>query len=223
MRHMKKPLAALAALVMLLFVFLPTALAVEPHDHVWDGGTVVREATCVQKAQIEYRCTVEGCQQKYREAGDFGPHGETEIRSAKDATCQMKGYTGDEYCTVCNKLVKAGQEIPFAAHTPTDVKNVPATCTTAGYDESKCAVCGVTFQTNKVKALGHVDENKDAKCDRCDTSVAYAGSPTDVCKVCGRVHNLNLADRLEGIWHQITWFFNGAYKAVTDFFANVGK
>ena len=39
-------------------------------------------------------------------------HKNTEIRNAKGATCTEPGYTGDTYCSVCNELLKQGEEIP---------------------------------------------------------------------------------------------------------------
>ena len=35
-----------------------------------------------------------------------------ELRNAKEATCTEAGYTGDEICTVCGKILKQGEEIP---------------------------------------------------------------------------------------------------------------
>ena len=75
----------------------------------------------------------------------------------------------------------------------------------------------------QVEALGHTDADKDAKCDRCGTSLAYAGSGSDVCKVCGRVHNLDLADRLLGAWHTLTYFFNNLRNSFSGFFQGLGK
>ena len=39
-------------------------------------------------------------------------HAHTEIRGRKDATRTEKGYTGDEVCTDCGKVIKKGSEIP---------------------------------------------------------------------------------------------------------------
>lgn len=35
-----------------------------------------------------------------------------EIRNAVEATLTTPGYTGDTYCSVCNELLKQGEEIP---------------------------------------------------------------------------------------------------------------
>ena len=46
-------------------------------------------------------------------------HGATEIRNRVEPTETANGYTGDEYCTVCNELVKRGTVIPATASSET--------------------------------------------------------------------------------------------------------
>ena len=46
-------------------------------------------------------------------------HGATEIRNRVEPTETANGYTGDEYCTVCNELVKRGTVIPTTAPSET--------------------------------------------------------------------------------------------------------
>ena len=46
-------------------------------------------------------------------------HGATEIRNRVEPTETANGYTGDEYCTVCNELVKRGTVIPATASSGT--------------------------------------------------------------------------------------------------------
>ena len=55
-------------------------------------------------------------------------HGATEIRNRVEPTETANGYTGDEYCTVCNELVKRGTVIPTTAPsetTPTPSETTP--------------------------------------------------------------------------------------------------
>lgn len=47
-------------------------------------------------------------------------HGATEIRNRVEPTKTANGYTGDEYCTVCNELVKRGTVIPATASSETN-------------------------------------------------------------------------------------------------------
>lgn len=60
-------------------------------------------------------------------------HGATEIRNRVEPTKTANGYTGDEYCTVCNELVKRGTVIPATASSGT---NFPQTG-----DNSILALC----------------------------------------------------------------------------------
>ena len=60
-------------------------------------------------------------------------HGATEIRNRVEPTKTANGYTGDEYCTVCNELVKRGTVIPATASSET---NFPKTG-----DNSILALC----------------------------------------------------------------------------------
>lgn len=46
-------------------------------------------------------------------------HGATEIRNRVEPTEKANGYTGDEYCMVCNELVKRGTVIPATASSET--------------------------------------------------------------------------------------------------------
>ena len=46
-----------------------------------------------------------------------------------------------------------------------------ATCTTDGVKTFTCALCGNT-KTESIVALGHIDENNDEKCDRCEANLA---------------------------------------------------
>lgn len=39
-------------------------------------------------------------------------HANTEIRGQKEANCTEQGYTGDTYCTDCNKMIEKGKAIP---------------------------------------------------------------------------------------------------------------
>ena len=62
-------------------------------------------------------------------------HGATEIRNRVEPTETANGYTGDEYCTVCNELVKRGTVIPATASsgtttTPSEPTSAPSGTTT---------------------------------------------------------------------------------------------
>ncbi len=54
-------------------------------------------------------------------------HTDTELRSAKAATCAEDGYTGDLYCKTCGKLLEAGKTVDALGH---------------NYENGICTVCG---------------------------------------------------------------------------------
>lgn len=58
-------------------------------------------------------------------------HINTEVKNVKNATCTSEGYSGDTYCTECNKLIYAGSKLPMKSHTIVDGK-----CTVCGYKKS---------------------------------------------------------------------------------------
>ncbi|SFA82971.1 Transglutaminase-like superfamily protein [Acetitomaculum ruminis DSM 5522] len=76
------------------------------------------------------------------------------------ATCQMEGFTGDEYCTICNKLIKKGSKIPRTDHqlgkTPWFVNE--ATCESARLEGYNCTYCGMNVTKTVGKPLGHLME-----------------------------------------------------------------
>ncbi len=63
------------------------------------------EATCVSKAVCEV------CKAQYGDV-DATNHKHTEIRDARPATEQEKGYTGDTWCIDCNKKITTGSKLP---------------------------------------------------------------------------------------------------------------
>lgn len=84
-----------------------------------------------------------------------------ELANVKAATCTEDGYTGDSVCKWCGKVLKAGEVVKAAGHTPEEVAAVAATCTETGLTAgSKCSVCGEVLTAQEVvPALGHKYEN----------------------------------------------------------------
>ena len=86
------------------------------------GAHTGGEATC-NAAAICANCGAE-----YGEK-NADKHVKTEDKNAKDATCTVSGYTGDEYCVDCGAKVAAGSEIPATkAHVDKDKDNYCDTC-----------------------------------------------------------------------------------------------
>ena len=82
-------------------------------------------------------------------------HSSTTLKNATAATCGKDGYTGDTYCTLCNKKLQTGTTISATGnHTwGTPVVITPATETTNGTAKSTCSVCGAT-KTSIIPATG---------------------------------------------------------------------
>ena len=97
------------------------------------------EATCVSKAVCEV------CKAQYGDV-DATNHKHTEIRDAKPATEQEKGYTGDIWCIDCNKKIATGSEIAMLEHKLTLVEAKDATVTEQGNIKYYyCENCGKYF------------------------------------------------------------------------------
>ena len=84
-------------------------------------------------------------------------HGATEIRNRVEPTETANGYTGDEYCTVCNELVKRGTVIPATASsgtttTPFEPTSAPSGTTTTP-SEPTSALTGTTTLSEPTSAL----------------------------------------------------------------------
>ena len=74
------------------------------------------EATCISQAECEV------CGQLYGEKNSEN-HKHTELRNAKPGDCGNAGYTGDTFCTDCEKQLTTGTVIePTGKHTCTDDK-----------------------------------------------------------------------------------------------------
>ena len=102
---------------------------------VHSGG----EATCVGKAVCEI------CKAQYGDI-DATNHKHTEIRNAMLATEQEKGYTGDTWCTDCNKKIADGKETDLLSHSLKKVEAKTATTKENGnIVYFYCTGCGKYF------------------------------------------------------------------------------
>ncbi len=161
--------------------------------HKWGKYKVTREATCARAGLKVRYCSV--CGERNTASIKKLPH-TIELQNAKEATCTEAGYTGDEYCTVCEKVVKTGTEIPAKGHsTETEIRNAKeATCTEAGYTgDTCCKDCGeVMTPGESIAAKGHTwgeySHDKDGhwqKCTVCGANSEKAAHEGNPCSVCG--------------------------------------
>ena len=82
-------------------------------------------AACGSKAVYYKSCSA--CGGKSEETFETGEYdytnhvGETYLKNQKEATCYEEGYTGDVYCSTCNREISKGQSIAKNAHNPASV------------------------------------------------------------------------------------------------------
>jgi hypothetical protein len=160
--------------------------------HKWGKYVVTRKPTCAKVGIKVKTCSL--CGEKKTATIAKLAH-TIETRNEKAATCTEAGYTGDQYCTVCDKLVKAGTEIAAKGHGETVTKNAKAaTCTEEGYTGDKhCADCDVKLEEGKtIAATGHKwGEHKHDKdghwqtCSVCGENSEKAAHEGNPCSVCG--------------------------------------
>ena len=145
------------------------------HNYSVASDEVVTEANCVTKAVYKAECAVCGDVSDTKTiegTTDATKHiGESDVRDAKDATCVDEGYTGDTYCSSCDKKIADGNSIAkLTTHTYPDTwtQTKAPTCTEKGREYRKCTVegCESTEERDIDMAdhtMSHTDE-KDATC-----------------------------------------------------------
>ncbi|MDD6200626.1 MAG: endonuclease, partial [Firmicutes bacterium] len=132
-------------------------------------------------------------------------HAHTEVRGYKAATCTKSGYTGDTYCTDCEKLLKSGTTIAAAghknangdnlcdvcgaalscAHQETELRGaVEASCTAEGFTgDTVCKACGAVIEAGQVIPMtAHTEQIVNAKEATCCED-GFTGDT--ICAVCG--------------------------------------
>ena len=127
---------------------LATGTTIEKKPH-----TVGMSATCVAKAV----CSV--CGEAFGEV-DASNHVHTTVKNLKEATCTQTGYTGDTYCTDCDKLLGMGKELAALGHSYTSKVTKAATTTEEGIMTYTCSKCGHSY-TQPIAKLKIDDGNED--------------------------------------------------------------
>lgn len=78
-------------------------------------------------------------------------HTHTEIRSQREATCKEEGYTGDTYCTDCDKLLETGEELAALGHDYLASVTKQPTTTEEGIRTYTCTRCGHSYTESIAK------------------------------------------------------------------------
>ena len=177
---------------------LSQTITVNVTTHAWDAGKVTTPATCEKKGVKTYTCTKCGATQTEEIAATGHQH--TEIRNAKEAECETAGYTGDTYCTDCNKKLKDGKEIEATGHQNTEVRDAKeATCEKAGYTgDTYCLKCKKKISTGtEIAKKPHAwDAGKVTTAPQCEKE----GVKTYTCTKCGATKT----EAVEATGHQHT-------------------
>lgn len=151
---------------------------VKATGHDWQINKILSAATCTSNGIARYICKTCG----YGENHTITETGhKPEIRNKKEATCSSTGYTGDTYCSVCNKKLSSGETIAKKEHTWVKQDNIPATCEKGGMEVEKCSVCGETKETQISDPLGH--DYGEWKVTKEPTCTKY-GTKKRICKRC---------------------------------------
>lgn len=155
----------------------------ELKDHTWGEWTETKKATMTEEGEETRECSV--CEKKETRATEKVPHvcaPSNDKKDKKKPTCTEDGYTGDEVCVICEKVLKKGEVIPKTGH---DEKNATIkgkkdpTCRKEGYTgDLVCPECdGIIEKGEAIKKLGH--NFKKGFCTRCgaDESNPQTGDP----------------------------------------------
>ena len=123
-----------------------TTIEKKPH-------TVGTTATCISKAV----CSV--CGENFGEV-DATNHVHTTVKNRKEATCTQTGYTGDTYCTDCNKLLETSKELAALGHDYKATVTKQPTTTEEGIMTYTCSKCRHSY-TQPIAKIKSDDSNKD--------------------------------------------------------------
>ena len=118
---------------------LATGTTIEKKPH-----TLGTSATCVSKAV----CSV--CGEAFGEV-DADNHVHTTVKNLKEATCTQTGYTGDTYCTDCDKLLGMGKELAALGHDYKAIVTKQPTTTEEGIRTYTCIRCNSSYTESIAK------------------------------------------------------------------------
>ena len=99
-------------------------------------------------------------------------HTHTEIRNQREATCKEKGYTGDTYCTGCDKLLETGEELAALGHDYQASVTKQPTTTEEGIRTYTCIRCGHSYTESIARLTSPSPQPKGTNL-KDDTGAAY--------------------------------------------------
>ncbi len=152
---------------------------VETSGHTWNGGTVVKAATCKETGTKEYACTACGAK-KTETVAKTNAHTWGDWHVTKQPSCTAPGTTA-KTCSVCGKT--ENQTVNATGHSMGGWSQTKApTCTEKGEEQRSCGKCGYK-ETKAVDALGHSFSNPTVTKEPTCTET---GVETGKCSRCGQ-------------------------------------
>lgn len=153
----------------------------ESHEHSYGKGTTIKELTCTQDGEIDYKCSK--CGYIKKEITKATGHEWGKWKTALAQTCTTDGKE-ERTCAKCSE--KEERTLKATGHEWGEWKTTLAqTCTTDGKEERICSKCSEK-EERTLKATGHKSETVGAKAPTCKED-GYTGD--EVCKVCHETLN----------------------------------
>ena len=154
-----------------------TAIGKKPH-------TVGTQATCVSKAV----CSV--CGETFGEV-DATNHVHTTVKNRREATCTQTGYTGDTYCTDCDKLLSTGKELAALGHDYKATVTKQPTTTEEGIRTYTCTRCNSSYTESIAKLPEEKHTHNYTGSITKEATCTEAGVRTYTCS-CGNSYTENI-------------------------------
>lgn len=153
----------------------------ESHEHSFGEGTIIKELTCTQDEEIDYKCSK--CGYIKKEITKATGHEWREWKTTLAKTCTTDGKE-ERTCSKCSE--KEERTLKATGHEWGEWQTTLAqTCTTDGKEERTCSKCSEK-EERTLKATGHKSETVRAKAPTCKEN-GYTGD--EVCKVCHETLN----------------------------------
>ena len=153
----------------------------ESHEHSFGEGTTIKELTCTQDGEIDYKCSK--CGYIKKEITKATGHEWGEWKTTLAQTCITDGKE-ERTCSKCSE--KEERTLKATGHEWGEWKiTLAQTCTTDGKEERICSKCSEK-EERTIKATGHKSETVGAKAPTCKED-GYTGN--EVCKVCHETLN----------------------------------
>ena len=153
----------------------------ESHEHSFSEGTIIKELTCTQDEEIDYKCSK--CGYIKKEITKATGHEWREWKTTLAKTCTTDGKE-ERTCSKCSE--KEERTLKATGHEWGEWKTILVkTCTTDGKEERTCSKCSEK-EERTLKATGHKSETVRAKAPTCKEN-GYTGD--EVCKVCHETLN----------------------------------